>query len=209
MEIAIKSFKVGILDYGIGNLNSIVNAVERLGHRAEIIAEIDQHSQLSHLIIPGVGAFGSCANKIRDRVSINVLSDLVLGTKIPTLGICVGMQLMCHSSEEDNSVEGLGWFPGKIKKLRSSDEARVPHVGWNEVLFKNNSLGFHQNSSSHFYFDHSYAYVKEQSAEVEAVCDYADGFSAIIRRENIVGVQFHPEKSQKNGAKLLENFFNL
>jgi len=204
--MASKFSNVGILDYGIGNLNSILNAVERLGYSAEVTAEISHKANFTHLIIPGVGAFGPCVKKLKERISVESLSEVVLESKIPTLGICVGMQLMFESSEEDTSEAGLSWFPGRIKKLKSSDKERVPHVGWNEVKFKSDSLGFTKDSSFHFYFDHSYAYVDQQAPDVEAVCDYSGGFSAIVRRKNIIGVQFHPEKSQKNGKKLLESF---
>ena len=209
MEIISKKRKVGILDYGIGNLNSIVNAFERLGHEAKIINKLEGNRQLSHLVIPGVGAFGSCAEKLKSTISIDLLNELVLHTKIPTLGICVGMQLMCSSSEEDCSVAGLSWFSGEIKKLKSSNQERIPHVGWNEVRFKNDYLGFQKSALKHFYFDHAYAYIETEGVESKAICDYSDNFSAIISLENIIGVQFHPEKSQKNGAILLEHFCGL
>lgn len=197
---------VGILNYGVGNISSIANAIARLGYNFKIIEAAVDAINLSHLIIPGVGSFGYCKSKLVSSELFNIMSEYVAIKKTPTLGICVGMQLMLEASQESPGISGFGWFQGTAEKIKATQDRRVPHVGWNSVEFQNDTLGFKKNDTPNFYFDHSFAYKDTENLYSSAVCEYSEVFAAVIEYENIVGVQFHPEKSQRNGLKLLENF---
>ena len=199
-------YKVGILDYGVGHLASIATAVGRSVHETLLVGIEHGTPEISHLIIPGVGSFGYCKDKITNNNLNEVLLEYIFNRKINALGICVGMQLMFNSSEESPSAQGFGWVDGKISKLKTTNGMRVPHVGWNNVKFFRKSLGFAEGDSPNFYFDHSYAFKNIYSDLTVASTDYGEGFSAIIEKENLLGIQFHPEKSQKNGAVVFEHF---
>jgi glutamine amidotransferase len=198
-----------IVDYGVGNTHSVYNTIKALGYRKLIIssAESDIH-HADALILPGVGAFDACVKNLKERHLDTVLHEAVLVQKKPILGICVGMQLMATVSEENGEHYGLDWIPGRVVRLNLPSEYVVPHVGWNDIQpqFKNR-LFYHTPVSPHFYFDHSYHYQCD-SKYITAQCDYGVQVTASINRENIHGVQFHPEKSQINGLKLFRGFFN-
>ena len=197
---------MGILDYGVGNLASIANAVRRTGHESTLVGVEHGLPKISHLIIPGVGSFGYCKEKLINSNLYEILLEYIFNRKINALGICVGMQLMFAGSDESPTVLGFGWVNGYISKLKSVNGCRVPHVGWNNVRFEKKSLGFSKGDSPNFYFDHSYALKTIDPNLTIASSDYGGGFSAIVEKENLLGIQFHPEKSQKNGALILENF---
>ena len=202
--------KVVIIDYNVGNTNSVYNAVKKLGYNVVISNQRNEIEGSDALIMPGVGAFAEAINNINKLNLKPILNDQVLNKKKPVLGICIGMQLMADFSEENGHYEGLGWIQGIVKKITPQKGLLVPHVGWNEItpvfnkeiLFSNAAF---ENPS--FYWDHSYHFdckVDYQAATVE----YGNTLSAIIARENIFGVQFHPEKSQTNGLRLFRSFFN-
>lgn len=198
-----------IVDYGVGNTHSVCNTIKALGYRKLIISAAE--SDIFHadaLILPGVGAFDACLKNLKERHLDAILHEAVLIKKKPILGICVGMQLMATTSEENGKHEGLDWIPGRVVKLNLSLEYAVPHVGWNDIQPQiKNRLFSHTPASPHFYFDHSYHYQCD-SKYITAQCDYGVQVTASINRENIHGVQFHPEKSQINGLKLFRGFFN-
>jgi glutamine amidotransferase len=198
-----------IVDYGVGNINSIWNAITTLGYyklrvsdsRGDIIGT-------DVLILPGVGAFAECAHNLKKRHLDEILHEAVLIKQKPILGICIGMQLMAASSEEGGMHDGLNWIPGTVVKLIPPAGYTVPHVGWNDITPKRRDVVFNTVSEApDFYFDHSYHYQCDSSF-VLAQCDYGLPVIAAIHRENIFGVQFHPEKSQNNGLKLFRSFFN-
>jgi len=162
----------------------------------------------SALILPGVGAFEACAKSLRERHLDVLLHETVLVRKKPILGICVGMQLMATTSEEGGIHTGLDWIPGRVIKLELPDNYAVPHVGWNDVDQIRKDILFSRISGSpNFYFDHSYHYHCDP-AFVTAECDYGIRVTAAINKDNIHGVQFHPEKSQNNGLRLFRSFFS-
>jgi glutamine amidotransferase len=201
--------KIVIVDYDVGNIHSVWNAVAGLGYRKLQIsaAEKDIHAA-DALILPGVGAFDACARNLRERHLDTILNEAVLVRKKPILGICVGMQLMATTSDENGVHKGLDWIPGQVIKLDLPAEYSVPHVGWNDVRLIRQSVLFSRTTEApNFYFDHSYHYRCDPSF-VTACCDYGFQVTAAIERENIHGVQFHPEKSQTNGLKLFRGFFN-
>jgi imidazole glycerol-phosphate synthase subunit HisH len=203
--------KVGIVDYQSGNVRSVANAVDYSGGDVVMVRTAADLTICSHLILPGVGAFGFCAERLRATGLIPALERWALIDQKPLLGVCVGMQLMADTSEEQGQHQGLGWIGGRVRKLDTNGDAsiRVPHVGWNEVVFREPLGEFAEGQAPNFYFDHSYAYDTPSMGNEVGSCTHGRCFSAIIRRENIVAVQFHPEKSQAAGMRLLRSFFAI
>jgi imidazole glycerol-phosphate synthase subunit HisH len=199
-----------IIDYGVGNTHSVWNAVRALGYRKLKIsgAEADIRGA-DALILPGVGAFDACARSLRDRHLDLILSEAVLTRKKPILGICVGMQLMATTSEENGQHAGLDWIPGRVVKLELPENHAVPHVGWNDVHpLRVDRLFSRTGECPNFYFDHSYHYLCDEQF-ISAACDYGVRITAAIGNDHIHGVQFHPEKSQNNGLRLFRGFFDV
>ena len=202
--------EVGIIDYGAGNIQSLSNAIEHIGAHVRLVRDTKEINGMTHLVLPGVGAFGYCADRLRATGMLPALEEWVFTQRRPILGICVGMQLLADSSEESGLQAGLGWIGGSVNKLQSTDAGiRIPHVGWNSVCFEEDFGEFQQGSQSDFYFDHSYAYHAPRYGRTVASCTHGQPFSAAIRRENIVGVQFHPEKSQTSGMRFLRSFLAM
>lgn len=201
--------KIVIVDYGVGNTHSVSNSIRYLGYKSLKIS--DKESVINEadvLILPGVGAFEECANNLRKRNLHTILNEQVLTKKKPILGICVGMQLLASVSEEMGEHEGLNWISGRVKKLVIPKPLAVPHVGWNDVISETGNPLFARNEqNANFYFDHSYYFDCDEKFIV-GYCDYGIKVTAAVQRDNIFGVQFHPEKSQTNGLKLFRSFFN-
>lgn len=200
---------VGIIDYGLGNIRSIVAAVERVGFQAKVTYDANELRVADKLILPGVGAFGDGMKNIRERKLDKTLNELVIDQKKPILGICLGFHLLAKTGHEFGKHEGLGWIDAEVVPLqRSSPEVRIPHVGWNELTQTNRSSLFEDiPSDALFYYTHSFHIpYSDKSSEVIGVCDYGQKIVAAIQKENIFGTQFHPEKSQKLGLSVLHNF---
>ena len=197
-----------IVDYGVGNTCSISNAIRALGYKKLKISGAEQDLLCADaLILPGVGAFEACAKSLRDQHLDMLLHEAVIVRKKNVLGICVGMQLMATFSEENGTHSGLNWIPGRVVKLDLPKNYAVPHVGWNDICQSNEHLLFSRTCKSpNFYFDHSYHFQCDNQF-VTAECDYGITLTAAIKKDNIHGVQFHPEKSQNNGLRLFRNFF--
>ena len=195
-----------VVDYGLGNTRSVLNAISRLGYTAELSAESDRLRAAKALVLPGVGAFAHGIDNLKRSGLRDLLEDLVVKEGRPLLGICLGMQMLAESSCENGEHKGLGWIPGTVKRLAAGSLA-VPHVGWNEVDNVTETCLFERlQNRSNFYFDHSYHLVCPE----EFVCGrsfYGDTFVAAVKCRNIYGVQFHPEKSQNAGLKLFRGFF--
>jgi glutamine amidotransferase len=199
---------VAIIDTGIANFGSIESAVVRAGGKPHIARTPQEIKTATHLILPGVGSFDVALRTIDERGLRDVLAAKALIEKVPTLGICLGMQLLGTSSEE-GKLPGLGWFTGKTVKLPSND-LKVPHIGWNAVSWSTaNGLFEGIAPGTRFYFVHSYHYETESTAEVAARVGYGSDIVAVIRRGNILGTQFHPEKSRAGGLQLLRNFLQM
>lgn len=197
---------IGILDYGMGNINSVFNSLSYLGYEPEIVTSSQDIERCSHLIVPGVGSYGKAMANITELgVDVAIKRHAELGK--PLLGICLGMQILSEVGEEGGEFSGLGLIPGRVKLLDLAD-LPVPHVGWNSLNFNNPSHPMFQNLKKHvdFYFVHSYFFDVDNKQHVLAATEYGDQFAAIVGRDNIVGIQFHPEKSQDNGLLLMENF---
>lgn len=204
-----KNPKISIIDYGVGNIHSVYNSINALGYKKVLISNNSKDiSNSDVLILPGVGAFETCINNLKQRSLLKILNKEVLINKKPILGICVGMQLLATSSEENGNHIGLGWIEGTVKKLVIPSNYSVPHVGWNNVKLNSNSPLFSNNDqNTNFYFDHSYHF--ECSEEnIIGCCDYGIKVTSAVQKNNIYGVQFHPEKSQTSGLKLFRGFLN-
>lgn len=204
-----KNPKITIIDYGIGNVHSVYNSIKALGYKKILISDKPKEIKESDvLILPGVGAFETCINNLKERRLLDILNKEVLIEKKPILGICVGMQLLATKSEENGNHLGLGWIDGTVKKLIIPPNLKVPHVGWNNIKIKPRSPLFSNNDqNTNFYFDHSYHFECEEK-NIIGVCDYGIKVTAAVQKNNIYGVQFHPEKSQTSGLKLFRGFLN-
>lgn len=201
---------VGLIDYRAGNVRSIENALDHLGARVRRVAEPGDLDGLTHLLLPGVGAFGHCAANLRATGLVPALTRWGLDEARPLLGICVGMQLLADWSEELGRHEGLGLIGGEVRALKADPPAvRVPHVGWNDVTFASAFGAFGAGASADFYFDHSFAYHAPRDGEVLGTCTHGETFCAAIRRGKLVAAQFHPEKSQQAGLRFLAGFLEL
>ena len=200
-----------IVDYGMGNLGSIHNMFRVLNVDSKISSNIDEITNASKLILPGVGSFDNAMKSLVKMKLIDVLNKKALIDKIPILGICLGMQLMLESSEE-GVEKGLGWIKGKVLNFKNqiSTEIKTPHMGWNKIdIINDNLLSKDMLLNSKFYFVHSYFVKCQFSENVIMNTNYGLDFNSGIRNNNIYGVQFHPEKSHNFGKKLLENFSKI
>lgn len=198
--------KIGIVNYGMGNLGSVVNVFKHLGHDPYIILEPKDVEKADVIILPGVGAFGEAMTNLHERRFVDVLSDQVLVKKKFFLGICLGMQLLAESSEEKGAHRGLGWIPGHVKKLNVDSSLRLPHMGWNDLIFHGSSPIYSSLSDSKaVYFVHTY-YFDCDSKYIDAYVEYGKQVTASIHHDNIFAVQYHPEKSHSNGLKILSAF---
>lgn len=198
-----------IIDTGAGNIASIKNMLKKVGIRSIISNSSEDIVKADKIILPGVGAFDSCMESLKRNNLIDILNDVVLVQKKPCLGICLGAQILGNSSEE-GSEAGLGWIDMETVKFSESKCIKVPHVGWNYVKpNKEHSITDEIDEDCRFYFTHSY-YMKPNKKDLTLLStDYGGFFASAVQRENIVGVQFHPEKSHKFGMKLLKKFGEL
>lgn len=209
---------VALIDYGSGNLHSAAKALQRAARESEIKTKIvvtndpDDVRRAERIVLPGVGAFADCKSGL-DAVSgmVAALNEAVLKKKKPFFGICVGMQLLAERGLEHGVSNGLGWLKGEVDRIAPNDRSlKIPHMGWNTLrmkrkhaLFEGIELG---DRGEHAYFVHSYHFKPKDSADLVAEADYAGSITAFVARDNIAGSQFHPEKSQRLGLKLLANF---
>jgi glutamine amidotransferase len=201
--------KILIIDYGVGNDQSVINAISFLGYDFLVSAKKEDILKADAYILPGVGAFNEAMKNLKELGIEDLLKEQVLKNKKPILGICLGFQVLASESEENGLHKGLGFIDAKVVKLKGNRELRVPHVGWNTLeIIKKDPLFFNILSEApSFYFDHSYQFVCDDSY-VSAFCDYGGRVVSAIQKDNIFGTQFHPEKSQNNGLKLFRSFFN-
>ncbi|EGF26766.1 imidazole glycerol phosphate synthase subunit HisH [Rhodopirellula baltica] len=196
---------ITIVDYQMGNLRSVQKAVERSGVEAEITSDASQIASAERLILPGVGAFGDAIGEIRRRDLEKPIKDFIASGK-PFLGICLGLQMLFEQGFEGGTHEGLGVLGGDVVAFELPAEFKVPHMGWNAVDVKDAGADLGIQSGTHFYFVHSYFVRPADPSVVALTCDYGGEFCAAVRRGNLMATQFHPEKSQGDGLRLMQRF---
>jgi len=199
-----------VVDYGLGNLPSVRRALEECGAEVQVSSRPEDILSCSHIVLPGVGSFADGIRNLREKGWAEALVQAAHNnTKV--LGICLGMQLLADSGTEGGEASGLGLIPGRVLRLQATDdEPRIPHVGWNEIHLRGVHRIFSEiDDHTDFYFVHSYHFLADNQDNVLATTPYCGGFTSVIGKGNIVGVQFHPEKSSKIGFRLLRNFLEF
>ena len=206
---------VTIVDYNSGNISSVINSFKAVAEdkvKIEVTSDISKIKSSDKVVLPGQGSFKSCIdalNKIKGL--IDVLNDFAINHKKPLLGICVGLQMFADISYEETETKGLGWISGKVSKIdNQKGKFKLPHIGWNQLKILNESKIFKNiKNNSHMYFVHSYEFIPEDKSVITATIDYSSNIVSAIEKDNIFGTQFHPEKSDKLGLNIIENFINL
>jgi len=197
---------IGVLDIDAGNLRSVVNTVDQGGHDVRVVDNGRELDSLSHLIIPGVGHFGAASRHLQQLQLVQPILEFAASGR-PLLGLCVGMQLLATEGTEGGTFPGLGLVPGSVVRIPDAPGVRIPHVGWNAVKFHAAHPVFKGvKDERDFYFTHSFHLRADRDEERLATADYQTPLTAIVGRSNVLGFQFHPEKSQLNGRRLIENF---
>ena len=202
---------IGIIDYNMNNLTCVKSAIDYLGFKSKIINDSKKIYGVDKIILPGVGAFGDAIINLKKKKLIEALNEIVTIKQKPFLGICLGAQLVCKESDEHGKNFGFGWFNNKVMKMIPRSPYRVPHNGWNNILInnKNSLLLKNINNKSLFYFNHSHAIIQKTQTDVSASCNHIIKFAAVLEKKNIFAVQFHPEKSQKDGLTIIKNFLTM
>jgi imidazole glycerol-phosphate synthase subunit HisH len=203
--------KVSLIDYGAGNLRSVANALRAIGIEPNIAAAPEQLEDTTHLVLPGVGSFGDCMEQLAQRQLLEPIRDWLLAGK-PYLGICLGYQILFDSSEESPGVSGLGVIPGTVRRFVQTPGLKIPHMGWNSVVPRVPDCGNWEGlgAEPYFYYVHSYFPVPAHEEVIAArTCYGSDGFAAAVELPNLLACQFHPEKSQEAGLRLIQNFLRL
>jgi glutamine amidotransferase len=200
---------IAVIDYGMGNIHSVNKALQKFGAKTVVTNKARDLEGCDKAVLPGVGAFEDAMEELEKRKLVPVIKKLVRNKK-PLLGICLGMQLFFERSDEAGKKMGLGLLKGRVTRFREKPDLKVPHMGWNQIKIKNNAALFKGIEDDSFvYFCHSYYPVPKDKAIVAATCDYGSLFACAVASGNIYGVQFHPEKSQAAGLRMLKNFVNL
>jgi glutamine amidotransferase len=203
--------KITIVDYGLGNLWSVRNAFEFMGIDITVSSDPSVVAQSQILVLPGVGNFGTGMKNLHSLGLVDALNEAVIQQGVPILGICLGMQLFADESEEAPGIKGLGWISGKVSRFKKQD-IRLPHMGFNTASFtlekKHKFIGMHGEALD-FYFVHSYYFIPQNKESILAHTTYGVEFVSAVTNNTIIGVQFHPEKSQSNGLRLIANFLKF
>jgi len=195
----------------MGNIRSVTKAFKKLNAPFVVSNNAGDIKKASHLVLPGVGAFGDGMKNLENLNLIPLLEEQVLTKKRPFLGICVGMQLLASEGTEHGNHQGLGWIKGVVRRFNVNEKQyKVPHIGWNDITIKKKQPLFEDiENGSDFYFVHSYHLAPDDKNVIAATCDYGEEFVAAIQQENIFGLQFHPEKSQASGIQIIKNFIGI
>ncbi len=203
---------IAIVDYRMGNTRSVAKTLKAMGYEAVLTNDHQELRNASHIILPGVGAFGDGMANLRDLGLVEILTEEVVKKGKLFLAICIGQQLLAEKGTEHGEYEGLGWIPGRVERFAIDEtKYKIPHVGWNNISIKGEPALFAgvPRPDPDFYFVHSYHLKPTDPAHVIATCDYGETFVAAIQKDNIMATQFHPEKSQKNGVQVLKNFLSM
>jgi glutamine amidotransferase len=206
---------VTIVDYQSGNISSVINSVKQVTKdkvKIEITSDLDKIKISDKLILPGQGSFKNCIDSLNSINGLHdALKEFAIISKKPLLGICVGLQMFGDIGYEESETKGLGWISGKVTKIDNKNgKFKLPHIGWNEIeIVKESKIFKGIQNKSHMYFVHSYEFVPEDKSVISATTDYSSKIVCSIEKDNLFGTQFHPEKSNKAGLKIIENFLNL
>ena len=206
---------VTIVDYNSGNISSVINSFKEVAQNKvniEVTSDLNKIKSSDKVVLPGQGSFKSCVdalNNIKDLV--NTLNEFVINQKKPLLGICVGLQMFADIGYEETETKGLGWMPGKVSKIDNQDgKYKLPHIGWNQInIVKESKIFKNIDNNSHMYFVHSYEFIPSDKNVISATTDYSSNIVCSVEKENIFGTQFHPEKSDKIGLQIIQNFIGL
>ena len=207
--------KVTIVDYNSGNISSVINSFKEVAKdkvNIEVTADLNKINSSDKVVLPGQGSFKSCVdalNKINGLTE--ALSEFAINNKKPLLGICVGLQMFADIGYEETETKGLGWISGKVSKVDNQNgKYKLPHIGWNQInIVKQSKIFENIENNSHMYFVHSYEFIPEDKNVISATTDYSSNIVCSVEKENIFGTQFHPEKSDKLGLKIIDNFINI
>ena len=206
---------VTIVDYNSGNISSVINSFKEVAKdkvNIEVTADLSTIKISDKVVLPGQGSFKSCIDGLKSISGlIDTLNEFALESKKPLLGICVGLQMFADVGYEETETKGLGWISGKVSKIdNQGGKFKLPHIGWNEInIMKESKIFKGIENKSHMYFVHSYEFVPEDKSVISATTDYSSNVVCAAEKENIFGTQFHPEKSDKIGLKIIDNFINL
>jgi len=206
---------VTIVDYNSGNISSVINSFKEVAQNKvniEVTSDLNKIKSSDKVILPGQGSFKSCVdalNNIKDLV--NILNEFAINQKKPLLGICVGLQMFADIGYEETETKGLGWMPGKVSKIDNQDgKYKLPHIGWNQInIVKESKIFKNIDNNSHMYFVHSYEFIPSDKNVISATTNYSTNIVCSVEKENLFGTQFHPEKSDKTGLQIIQNFINL
>ena len=207
--------KVTIVDYNSGNISSVINSFKEVVKdkvNIEVTADLNKIKSSDKVVLPGQGSFKSCVdalNKINGLTE--TLTEFAINDKKPLLGICVGLQMFADIGYEETETKGLGWISGKVSKIDNQNgKYKLPHIGWNQInIIKQSKIFENVENNSHMYFVHSYEFIPEDKNVISATTDYSSNIVCSVETENIFGTQFHPEKSDKLGLKIIDNFINI
>ena len=207
--------KVTIVDYNSGNISSVINSFEEVAKdkvNIEVTSDLGKIKSSDKLVLPGQGSFKSCVDALNNIDGLTeTLNEFAINNEKPLLGICVGLQMFADIGYEETETKGLGWISGKVSKIDNrGGKFKLPHIGWNQVNFVKDSKIFKNiENNSHMYFVHSYEFIPEDKNVISATTDYCSNIVCSVEKDNIFGTQFHPEKSDKIGLKIIDNFINL
>lgn len=201
--------KLGIINYNAGNIFSVSSAFRHLGLHPHLVTKPDELNSLTHLILPGVGSYAHCYDKLKSAGLVGKIREWVLEKKKPLLGICVGMQLLSDYGEEMGGSEGLGLIRGVVRRMPKVEDFRIPHVGWNEISLREDEYFSAGQLNGDYYFDHSFSFCPASATNILATVHHGVEIVAAVKSGNLVGTQFHPEKSQSKGLNLLRTFVRL
>jgi len=206
---------VTIVDYKSGNISSVINSFKEVAKskvNIKVTSNLDEIKSSDKLVLPGQGSFKSCIDGLKNISGmIDVLNEFVINNKKPIFGICVGLQMFANIGYEEKETEGLGWIPGKVSKIdNQKGKYKLPHIGWNQInILKNSKILKGVEKNSHMYFVHSYEFIPEDKDVISSTTNYSSNIVCSVEKENIFGTQFHPEKSDKLGLKIINNFISL
>ena len=206
---------VTIVDYNSGNISSVINSFTEVAKgtvNLEVTSDLNKIKSSDKVVLPGQGSFKSCIDALNRINGLNdTLSEFVMIDKKPLFGICVGLQMFANVGYEETETKGLGWIPGKVSKIDNKNgKYKLPHIGWNQInILKDSKIFNDVENNSHMYFVHSYEFIPEDKNIISSTTDYSTNIVCSVEKENIFGTQFHPEKSDKVGLKIINNFINL